>query len=48
MLLHTEGNLIETEDIEIQHGIFQGKSLSPICQQPLKTYQVIGINFRLH
>ena len=26
MYLHTEGKLIETEYIEIQHGIFQGNS----------------------
>ena len=29
MHLHTEGKLKETEDTEIQCGIFQGDSLSP-------------------
>jgi hypothetical protein len=29
MRLHTENKLIETEDIEIQCGIFKGDSLSP-------------------
>jgi hypothetical protein len=37
--LHTENKLIETEDIKIQCGIFQGDSLSPllfcICLIPL-------------
>jgi len=39
MRLHTENKLIETEDIKIKHGIFQGYSLSPlllcICLIPL-------------
>jgi len=39
MRLHTENKLIETEDIKIQRGIFQRKSLSPllycICLVPL-------------
>jgi hypothetical protein len=39
MRLHTENKLIEKEDIEIQCGIFQGDSLSPllfcICLIPL-------------
>jgi len=30
MRLHTENKLIETEDIKIQCGIFQGDSLSPL------------------
>jgi len=30
MHLHTEGKIIETEDLEIQHGIFQGDSLTPL------------------
>jgi hypothetical protein len=30
MRLHTENKLIETEEIEIQRGIFQGDSLSPL------------------
>ena len=30
MCLHTENKLIETEDIKIQCGIFQGDSLSPL------------------
>ena len=30
MHLHTENKLIETEDIKIQCGIFQGGSLSPL------------------
>ena len=29
MCLHTEGKITETEDLEIQCGIFQGDSLSP-------------------
>jgi hypothetical protein len=36
--LHTENGFIETEDIKIQCGIFQGDSLSPlscICFIPL-------------
>ena len=39
MCLHAENKLIETEDIKIQCGIFQGDSLSPlpfcICLIPL-------------
>jgi hypothetical protein len=39
MHLHAENKLIETEDIKIQCGIFQGDSLSPlllcICLLPL-------------
>ena len=39
MCLHTENKLIETEDIKIQCGIFQGDTLSPllfcICLIPL-------------
>jgi len=42
MRLHTEKKLIETEDIKIQFGIFQGDSLSPllfcICLIPLTEY----------
>lgn len=30
MHLHTEGKIIDTEDLEIQCGIFQGDSLSPL------------------
>ena len=30
MRLHTEWKIIETEDLEIQRGIFQGNSLSPL------------------
>ena len=30
MRLHAENELIETEDIKIQCGIFQGHSLSPL------------------
>ena len=30
MRLHTENKLIETDDIKIQSGIFQGDSLSPL------------------
>jgi len=30
MRLHTENKLIETEDIKIQCGIFQGDSLPPL------------------
>jgi len=47
MHLHTENELIETEDIKIQHGIFQGDSLSPllfcICLIPL-TEQLNRLN----
>jgi hypothetical protein len=47
MRLHTEKKLIETEDIEIQCGIFQGNSLSPllfcICLIPL-TEQLNRLN----
>ena len=39
MCLHAENKLIETEDIKIQCGIFQGDSISPlifcICLIPL-------------
>jgi hypothetical protein len=39
MHLHAENKLMETEDIKIQRGIFQGDSLSPllfcICLLPL-------------
>jgi len=28
--LHTEGKIIEIEDLEIQHGIFQADSLTPL------------------
>jgi len=30
MRLHTEGKIIETEDLEIQRGLFPGDSLSPL------------------
>jgi hypothetical protein len=30
MRLHTKGKIIETEDLEIQRGLFQGDSLSPL------------------
>jgi hypothetical protein len=49
MHIHTENNLIETEEIEIQCGIFQGDSLSPlllcICLIPL-TEQLNRLNTR--
>jgi len=39
MRLHAENELVETEDIKIQCGVFQGDSLSPllfcICLIPL-------------
>jgi len=47
MRLHTENKLIETEDIKMQCGIFQGDSLSPllfcICLIPL-TEQLNWLN----
>ena len=47
MCLHAENKLIETEDIKIQCGIFQGDSLSPllfcICLIPL-TEQLNWLN----
>ena len=47
MRLHAENELIETEDIKIQCGIFQGDSLSPflfcICLIPL-TEQLNRLN----
>jgi len=47
MRLHTENKLIETEDIKIKCGIFQGDSLSPqlfcICFMPL-TEQLNRLN----
>jgi uncharacterized ubiquitin-like protein YukD len=47
MRLHAENKLIETEDIKIQCGIFQGDSLSPllfcICLPPL-TEQLNKLN----
>ena len=47
MRLHTENKLIETEDIKIQFGIFQGDSLSPllfcVCLIPL-TEQLNRLN----
>jgi hypothetical protein len=47
MRLHAENELIETEDINIQCGIFQGDSLSPllfcICLIPL-TEQLNRLN----
>jgi hypothetical protein len=47
MRLHAENKLIETEDITIQCGIFQGDSLSPllfcICLLPL-TEQLNKLN----
>jgi len=47
MRLHTENELIETEDIKIQCVIFQGDSLSPllfcICLIPL-TEQLNRLN----
>jgi len=49
MRLHAENKLIETEDIKIQYGIFQGDSLSPlpfcICLLPV-TEQVNKLNTR--
>jgi len=30
MCLHTKGKITETEDLEIQRGLFQGDSLSPL------------------
>ena len=46
-MLHAENKLIETEDIKIQCGIFQGDSLSPllfcICLIPL-TEQLKRLN----
>jgi hypothetical protein len=47
MRLHAEQELIKTEDIKIQYGIFQGDSLSPllfcICLIPL-TKQLNRLN----
>jgi hypothetical protein len=47
MRVHTENKLIATEDVEIQYGIFQGDSLSPllfcICLIPL-TEQLSRLN----
>jgi hypothetical protein len=47
MCIHTENKLIETKEIEIQCGIFQGDSLSPllfhICLIPL-TEQLNRLN----
>ena len=47
MRLHAENKLIETEDIKVQCGIFQGDSLSPllfcICLLPL-TEQLNKLN----
>jgi len=47
MHLHAENKLIETEDIKIQCGIFQGDSISPlllcICLIPL-TKQLNRLN----
>jgi len=47
MCIHTENKVIETEDIKIQYGIFQGDSLSPlifcICSIPL-TEQLNSLN----
>jgi hypothetical protein len=47
MRVHTENKLIEMEEIEIEHGIFQGDSLSPllfcICLIPL-TEQLNRLN----
>jgi len=49
MGLHTENKLIETDDIKIQCGIFQGDSLSPqlfcISRNPL-TEQLNRLNTR--
>jgi len=49
MCLHAENDLIETEDIKAQCGIFQGDSLSPllfcICLIPL-TEQLNRLNTR--
>jgi hypothetical protein len=47
MCVHTENKLIETEQVEIQCGMFQGDSLSPllvcICLIPL-TEQLSRLN----
>jgi hypothetical protein len=47
MRLHTENKLIETSDIKIKYGIFQGDSLSPLllcfCLIPL-TEQLNRLN----
>ena len=49
MRLHTENKPIETEDIKIKCGIFQGDSISPlefyICSIPF-TEQLNGLNTR--
>jgi hypothetical protein len=42
--LRTEGKIIETEDLEIQHGIFQEDSLSP----PLYCISLIPLTQQLN
>jgi len=44
MHLRTEGKIIETEEIEIQHGIFQEDSLSP----PLYCISLIPLTQQLN
>jgi hypothetical protein len=53
MRLHIENKLIETEDIKIQCGIFQGDSLSPlllcICLIPLTEQQNrLNVGYKEH
>ena len=50
--LHAENELIETEDIKIQSGIFQGDSLTPllfcICLIPLKQQHRLNTGYEEH
>jgi hypothetical protein len=53
MRLHAENKLIETEDMKIQYGIFQGDSLSPlqfcICLLPLtKQLNMLNTGYEKH
>ena len=53
MRIHAENKLMETEDIKIQCGMFQGDSLSPllfcICLLPLtKQLNMLNTGYKEH
>jgi len=47
MCLHTQNKLMEKEDIKIQHGIFQGDSLSPLLFPLTEQLTLILLTWRI-